>query len=218
MSRDGSLVLGGIVLAAVVLGAVGWAWARSRDPATASPSPGSSAPAGPSGSALAAIATPSPTPSTVPSARPTASATTPPRTSPPRATGDPRLAYAEFLLRLNDDRATVERLNATLTDAVKSTDTDATQAAAVNILDFVDQERVWLIGHPPADCYAAAHDAALSMLEAYGTAAERFVDWAATGGGLGGLPALGTALDAANVATDALTALGHALEGTTCRA
>ena len=125
------------MLAAVVLGAVGWAWVRSSDPATASPIPGSSAPAGPSGSAPAVVATTSPTPPTVPSARPTARATTPPRTSPPRATDDPRLAYAEFLLRLNDDRATVERLNATLTDAVVDRHR-CDQAAALNILDFVD--------------------------------------------------------------------------------
>lgn len=208
------------MLAAVVLGALGWAWVRSTDPATASPSPGSSASAPPTGASAANVATPSPTASATASASapPPARATTPSRTSPPRATGDPRLAYAEFLLRVNDDRSTVERLNATLTDAVQSTDPDATQAAAVNILDFVDAERVWLIGHPPADCYATAHGAALSMLESYGTAAERFIDWAATGGGLGGLPALGTALDAASVASDALTAFGHALAGTTCPA
>lgn len=211
------------MLAAVVLVAAGWSWVRSTDPAPGSP--GSSASAGATGSAAAVTATRSPnaSPSASPagsaaSTAPTARPTTPPRTSPPRTTGDPRLAYAEFLLRVNDDRTTVGRLNATLTDAVKSTDTDATQAAAVAILDFVDAERVWLIGHPPADCYAAAHGAAISMLEAYGTAAERFIDWAATGGGLDGLPALGTALDAAGTAGDALTAFGHALEGTTCRA
>ncbi len=47
-------------------------------------------------------------------------------------------------------------------------------------------------------------------------AAERFLDWSATGGGLKGLDALGKAVDAANVAADRLTAFGKALEGTTC--
>jgi hypothetical protein len=56
------------------------------------------------------------------------------------------------------------------------------------------------------------------MLDAYGLAADRFVTWAATGGGLDGLVALGEALDAAQDAADALTAFGRALEATTCRA
>jgi hypothetical protein len=56
------------------------------------------------------------------------------------------------------------------------------------------------------------------MLEAYGSAADRFVTWAATGGGLGGLVALGDAIDAADAAGDALAAFGRALEATTCQA
>ena len=86
------------------------------------------------------------------------------------------------------------------------------------ILDFVDGERDWLREHPPADCYAAAHAAANAMLEAYGDAADRFIRWAATGGGLSGLAALGDALDAADAAGEALTAFGKALEATTCAA
>ena len=127
-----------------------------------------------------------------------------PATSPPRASGAPRLAWAEFLLRLNEDRSTVEGLNAALTTAAQAQDPDAVKAASVDILDFVDVERDWLRDHPPADCYAAAHGAADAMLDAYGTAADRFIDWAATGGGLGGLPALGVALDAADAAREAL--------------
>ena len=56
------------------------------------------------------------------------------------------------------------------------------------------------------------------MVAAYGDAAERFLDWSTTGGGLKGLDALGKAVDAANVAADRLTAFGKALEGTTCPA
>jgi hypothetical protein len=54
------------------------------------------------------------------------------------------------------------------------------------------------------------------MLEAYGTAADRFVDWSATGGGLAGLGALGRAVEAGQTAGTALSAFGHALEATRC--
>lgn len=164
------------------------------------------------------VASPSPTlaASASPSAPPSAPATSRPATDPPRATGEPRLAYAEFLLRVNDDRTMVEQLNQDLSTAAQAQNTGAVHAAAVAILDFADGERDWLREHPPADCYAAAHAAATTMLDAYAAAADRFIRWAATGGGLAGLPALGDALDAAQVASDALTAFGRALEATTC--
>ena len=54
------------------------------------------------------------------------------------------------------------------------------------------------------------------MLDAYGTAAERFIDWSTSGGGLAGLPALGVAVDAAETARAAFTTFVAALEGTTC--
>ena len=54
------------------------------------------------------------------------------------------------------------------------------------------------------------------MLDAYGTAADRFIDWSASGGGLAGLPALGVALDAADSARAAFETFVAALEGTTC--
>jgi hypothetical protein len=138
------------------------------------------------------------------------------KTDPPVAGGDPRLLYAEFLLRVNDDRSTVERLNANLTGAAQAQDTDAVRAASLDILDFVDTERDWLRDHPPAACYAKAHKAAREMIAAYGDAAERFFDWSGTGGGLAGLEALGKALDAAEVAGDKFTAFGQALEATSC--
>ena len=153
-------------------------------------------------------------PSGSPTSSPPAASHAP--TAPPRATGDPRLAYAEFLLRVNDDRTMVEQLNQDLSTAAQAQNTGAVHAAAVAILDFVDGERDWLREHPPATCYAAAHAGATAMLDAYGAAADRFVRWAATGGGLAGLPALSDALDAAQVASDALTAFGRALEASSC--
>jgi hypothetical protein len=155
-------------------------------------------------------ATAPPTPSTPP--------TTPSNTLAPRATGDPRAAYAEFLLRVNDDRTTVEGLNRTLAAAAEVQDSDAVRIAAVAILDFVDLERDWLREHPPADCYAAAHAAANAMLDAYGTAADRFVTWSASGGGLDGLAALARAVDAAQAATDSLSAFATILGATRCPA
>ena len=92
------------------------------------------------------------------------------------------------------------------------------RTAAVAILDFVDGERDWLREHPPADCYAAAHAAAGAMLDAYGKAADAFIHWADTGGGLAGLAAFGDALDAAQTASTALDAFGRTLETTTCPA
>jgi hypothetical protein len=142
----------------------------------------------------------------------------PAATVAPRATGDPRLAYAAFLIRVNDDRTTVQRLNAALSTAAQAQDPKAVRTAAVAILDFIDGERDWLRQHPPADCYAAAHVAAGAMLDAYGTAADAFIHWADTGGGLAGLAALGDALDAAQTASTALDAFGHSLETTTCPA
>ena len=124
--------------------------------------------------------------------------------TPPRATGDPRLAYAEFLLRVNDDRSTVDGLNRTLAAAAEAEDMDAVRTAAVAILDFVDLERDWLQAHPPADCYAAAHASGEHDARGVRHGGRRFVDWTAAGGGLDGLAALGGAADAATVAGDAL--------------
>lgn len=179
-------------------------------------------PAASNGGASAAIATGSletatpridPTAQTTPAA-PTPSSASP--TAPPRASGPPLLAWAEFLAHLNEDRATVEGLNVALTTAAQAQDPAAVKTASVDILDFVDVERDWLREHPPADCYAAAHGAAAAMLDAYGTAADRFIDWSDSGGGLGGLPALGVALDTADKARAAFEAFVAALEGTTC--
>ena len=94
---------------------------------------------------------------------------------PPRATGAPSRAFAEFLARVNDDRATVDRLDEALQNATDARDRDAVHRAAVAILDLVDVEQAWLDGHPPADCYAGAHASATVMLGALGTASWRSV-------------------------------------------
>ena len=208
MSRRWWVLIGALVVAVVVLGA---AWVN-RDAAAARPS-GSPATVGPT-PALAADPTSTPTQTAAPS--PSATALT--ATQPPRASGPARLAYADFLRRLNDDRTTVERLNATLTTAVQALDPVAARQAAVDILDFVDAERDWLRENPPAACYADAHASAGAMLDAYAAAADGFIAWAETGGGFAGLGALGKALDAAQAAGDALTTFGKVLEATSCPA
>jgi hypothetical protein len=160
----------------------------------------------------ATLETPSVSPSPTPSAAATAKATPKPRT-----TGDPRLAYAAFLLRANDDRSTVESLNRALAAGVDDQDRGAVRAASVDILAFVDSEHDWLRDHPPAACYADAHDAAGAMLDAYGTAADRFIAWSDAKPGLDSLVALGLAAQAADRAGEALSAFGRALEAATCR-
>ncbi len=211
-------------MAVVVLAAAWLRWDASAAKAPASP-----ASVDASGTAAGATtAAPDPTtPSVAPSpasAAPSSSpdptrSPAPPATTPrPRASGPARLAYAAFLRRINADRATVERLNATLTTAVQALDPVAARSAAVDILDFVDAERDWLRENPPASCYEDAHASAGAMLDAYGAAADAFIAWAETGGGFAGLTKLGDALDVAKTAGDALTAFGHVLETTSCPA
>lgn len=163
-----------------------------------------------------ATPTPSPTPTISPTPTPTAEPT-PVVTSTPKPTGAARLRYAQFLLRVNDDRAKVAALNDALRAGAQAQDDDAVRSASVDILDFVDRERDWLREYPPAACYADAHASANDMLSAYGTAADRFIDWT-TAEGLDRLAALTDALDAADQAGEALTAFGQALDGTTCPA
>jgi hypothetical protein len=179
-------------------------------PAASATAVPASSPAGPS--SPAGSSSPAP-PSIAASARP---ATARPPTAAPRTSAAPRLAYAAFLKRVNDDRATVERLDATLSTAVQAQDPAAARPAAVAILDFVDRERDWLRNNPPADCYAAAHASAGAMLDAYGAAANGFIAWADAGGGLAGLAALADAVDLAQKAADASTAFGQALDATSC--
>jgi hypothetical protein len=174
----------------------------------------------PAASVTAPASTPgpsaAPTPTDTSALISTLAATARPATAPPRTSAAPKLAYAAFLKRVNADRATVERLNANLSTAVQAQDPVAARPAAVAILDFLDQERDWLRDNPPADCYAAAHATAGAMLDAYGAAANGFITWADSGGGLNGLAALTDAVDLAQKAETALTAFGQALDATSC--
>ena len=126
-------------------------------------------------------------------------------------------AWTEFQARVRDDQATVDRLDGDLTNAADAVDLEGVRKAAVAILDFVDGERDWLVAHAPGDCFAAAHESAMAMLDAYGSAADRFVDWSTTGGGLGGLSALGRAANAADTAKAALATFTSVMGGTTCQ-
>jgi hypothetical protein len=210
MTRPGWFVLGGAVVVVVVALA-----ALTLQGGTPQPS---ATPGGSGGLEPAATATAIPsvdaTPATSVPADP--SGTPGPATAPPRTSEQPALAYAAFLKRVNDDRATVERLNQALSPAVQAQDVAATRTASVAILDFVDGEHDWLRDHPPADCYAAAHAAAGAMLDAYGKAADGFIKWADTGGGLDGLVALGDAVQFAQDAADSLTAFSTTLDDTAC--
>jgi hypothetical protein len=206
------LMLGGaavVVVVALVALALPRAEARPSVPPSASGGlvPAASVTAPPSTAVGASVA---PRPSVAQTARPA--------TAPPRTSTAPRLAYAAFLKRVNEDRTNVERLNANLSTAVRAQDPVAARPAAVAILDFVDQERDWLRDNPPADCYAAAHASAGAMLDAYGTAADGFITWADAGGGLSALAALSDAVDQAQKAADASTAFAQALDATRCRA
>jgi hypothetical protein len=125
-------------------------------------------------------------------------------------------AYAEFLARVRVDRSTVDGLDRDLTTATDAADLDAVRKAAVGVLDFVDVERDWLLGHTPAACYGGAYGSAMAMLEAYGSAGDAFVTWSASGGGLNGLPALGRAANSATAAQEALANFTAVLGGTSC--
>jgi hypothetical protein len=210
MSRPAWFVLGGvIVVALVVLAALALPGGTVRPSAT---------PRGSGGLEPAATATAPLTsdPSSAASRAAGAASTPGAATRPPRTSEKPALAYAAFVKRVNDDRATVERLNQDLSAAVQAQDIATTQTASVAILDFADGEHDWLREHPPADCYATAHAAAGLMVDAYGKAADGFIKWADTGGGLDGLVALGDAVQAAQDAADSLTAFGDALDATVC--
>ena len=193
------------LLATIAAGLVGCAPNGASSP-VASGDIGSAAPNGP------ATGAPDTTPSPSAHASPGH-----PLNVPPLASGSAIKAYAAFLSRVNDDRATVDGLDRDLSNASSTADLGGVRTAAVATLDFVDGERDWLLGHPPAACFADAHASAVAMLVAYGGAADRFVDWSTSGGGLNGLPALGRAAEAADAAKTALTTFASVLGETTCQ-
>jgi hypothetical protein len=210
------LVGGLVIVAVIVIG--GLAAATTRRPAVspASPEPSVAEAIGQAASGTSRDGTPHPSAMATDSAAPIDATPTPNPTPRALTTADPRLAYAEFLLRANDDRTTVETMNSALAAGVEAQDRAAVRRAAVDILDFVDSERDWLREHPPAACYAEAHDAAGAMLAAYGTAADRFIAWTDAAPGLDSLAALARAAEAAQTAGDALTAFGRTLEAIAC--
>jgi hypothetical protein len=218
---DRRRLIGGVVIATVIVIGV-LAAANTRRPArTQDPSPEPSAVAsiGDAASGTPGVATSGH--DATPDASEAEPTTIPEVTAEPTpralATGDRRLAYAEFLLRANDDRATVDTMNAALRAGVDDQDRDAVRAASDDILEFVDAEREWLRDHPPAACYEDAHGAGDAMLVAYGTTADRFLAWTKAAPGFDSLAALARALEAAGQASDALAAFGRALEATTCQ-
>ena len=144
MSKRSWVVLGAVAVAALVLAAAWVNWDASAAKPSGSPANIGASQAVTHDASATPITTPAapPTPSSSPVA--TRTPAPPAKTPAPRASGPARLAYAAFLRRINDDRATVERLNTSLTTAVQALDPVAARSAAVDILDFVDAERDWL--------------------------------------------------------------------------
>jgi len=122
------------------------------------------------------------------------------------------VAYAAFLVELDEARTEGADLNGRLLVAAEAGDTAMVRSTALDILAFADRERDWLAASPPARCYRGAHRAARDLIEAYATVAERSIEWADADKGLDRLAALarvGVAGDGARTALDALvTALG----------
>lgn len=193
-----------IAFSVIACGADGPSLAASPTPSSAVVTPTAAPTAAP-------VPTPSPEPIATPVPRPTATPTPDPTSS-----DDPRLLYAEFLLRLADARPEAQSLNQDLLAAAEARDPDAVRRAAVDILDFTDDERTWLRSHPPADCYSDTHASAGRMIDAYAATAEDAIDWADAGGGLAGLEALAAVVESAAVAGEALEDLAADLETTRC--
>lgn len=219
VTRTHGLLLGALTLIALALAAAVVAGGRgdrvptpdSTDVAAA-PTPTASDVPAPSRTPPASQA-PTPTPAPEPSSPPTPDNT--PEPAPGAPTGDPRLAYGEFQLRLADAATEVQSLNAGLRAAAEDLDTEAVQASAVDILDFVDSERDWLRDHPPAVCYARAHAAAGDMLAAYGTVAEAALRWTSASGleAIAALADLGVAVEDA---TGEAESFARAFEAVRC--
>jgi hypothetical protein len=156
--------------------------------------------------------TPAPSPRASRSAAPSTTAT-----SGPRATGDPRLAWAAFLAHLDDARQTAQQLSDDLRQTGESGDTAGVVKAAHDIQALATRERRWLKDHPPADCYADVHTATGDLIDAYDEVARLALVWTeATGLGVfGALQDLAAAVQAAGAAA---TTVGDAAAATTCGA
>lgn len=208
----GTRLLGlAIVAAALIVATLLMRAVLDRVPAP-DPSPSVAASASPTGVPWPSATPPSaPTPSATPVSSPGAIAT-----SSPPATTDPRLAYAAFVLRLDDTRRETAPLLDDLRDAAEATDEAGVRAAAESLGAIADREREWLAANPPAACYAGAHTEADDTYAATAGAAEAAIGWAdATG--LAKLGALVDALGAVGTATDAVEALSSTLAQVDCR-
>ena len=210
-----------ILGALAVLTVLAWTAVLTRDRAEGAPS-ASGAALEPDGGAtdVPTLATTNPTVTSGPPPTPTAPPTPEPTptavpTAEPAPPEDARLAYAAFLSRLNDARAKAEALNASLRAAGETGSSDGVRSVAVEILDFVDEERDWLRDHPPAACYADAHASAQAMVTAYGTVGEESLRWAAAEG-LDVVAALAAVYEAAEAATVAAGQFGDELQAASC--
>jgi hypothetical protein len=141
----------------------------------------------------------------------------PSATSPgaPRTSADTRLAYAEFLLHLDDARQSAQRLNYRLRQTGESGDTAGVVEAAHDIGALTTRERTWLEDHPPADCYAEVHGAAGDLLDAYDDVARLALVWTEASG-LGVIGALQDLAAAVQAAGAAATTVADAAAATTC--
>ncbi len=227
MTRRRIAIIGGFAIV-VVLGWVVASWLIGPTAADEGVVPSPSVTAAPATNPVASAApspdpttearpTPTPTPVSTATPVPTPAPTEPPPTDAPESTEAAQVSYVRFLARLAEDRSTVADLNQRLADAGEGGDRATARATAVDILRFSDGERDWLAAHPPADCYAPAHAAAGTMLEAYAAVADRAIEWA-DADGLDTLTALANLVAAGDTARDALADLASAVEGTTCPA
>lgn len=161
---------------------------------------------------------PDPSPSIAASAPPSATAGASPAaiaTSSAVASTDPRLAYAAFLLRLDDTRRETAPLLADLQDAAEAADEGGVRTAAEALGAIADREGRWLAANPPADCYAGAHAEADDTYAATAAAADAAIGWA-DASGLAKLGALVAALEAVDTATDAVEDLSSTLGRVDC--
>ncbi len=238
MTRRSTLVI--LVLAVIALGLlVLLSNGLSRGLGSAAARPGATAPAGasdaaePDGSSVASSpsspsspvvdpsqgpasspSSPPPSPSPLPTASPQSAQPNP--TDGPDGTLDPRLAYAAFLVELDEARTEGADLNRRLLVAADVGDTVMVRSTALDIIAFADRERDWLAASPPARCYRGAHRAAQDLIEAYATVAERAIEWADADKGLDRLAALARVGVAGEGARTALVALVTALGKVTC--
>ena len=195
----------------VVVTAVGIAWlAGDRGTGIVVDTPNPSAAAVPSASSVSTA---------LPSSAPSATASPTPRAAPtarPIATGDPRLLYAEFLLRLGDDRIDRRGLNQDAPDRGRGR-RPARRPPSVHRHPRLRRRGARLAAGPSARGLLCGR-ACVRRQDArcLRRTADAFIAWADAGDGLVGLAALGRALEAAGIAGRCRHQLGRELEATTC--